>query len=195
MKTITKKEKFFDETLKLIHEKGFRATTMRDIAQNMNFEVSNIYNYINSKEALLDYYIFDVLDHFTEYLENIINSSYSPLEKLKIVMSKHVHYTAAEPYKVSLFIYEWRDLNEPKLTEFKEVRSGYMAKVTELIDKAIKLGQLRPMDSEFATLMIFSSMRGLFNLSAENENINPIEIEKQLNDFIFLGIENKNPSK
>lgn len=117
------------------------------------------------------------MDHFTEYLENIINSSYSPLEKLKVVMSKHVHYTAAEPYKVSLFIYEWRDLNEPKLTEFKEVRSEYMAKVTELIDKAIKLGQLRPMDSKFATLMIFSAMRGLFNLSTENKNINPIEIE------------------
>lgn len=186
----TKKEIFLEETLKLIYEKGFRATTMRDIAQNMNFEVSNIYNYIDSKDALLDYYIFDVLHEFLEYLDNILNSTYSPLEKIKLVMSKHVQYTVAEPYKISLFIYEWRDLSEPKRSEFKAIRAQYMAHVTNLIDDAIKAGDLRPMDSKFAALMIFSSMRGLFNLTIENEQINPIEIEKQLNDFIFSGIKN-----
>ncbi len=42
MKKLTKKELFFEKTLKLISEKGFKATTMRDIAHELNFEVANV---------------------------------------------------------------------------------------------------------------------------------------------------------
>ena len=59
-----KKDLFFKETLKLIHEKGFRATTMRDIAERMNFEVANIYNYIDSKDALLENYVIGITKEF-----------------------------------------------------------------------------------------------------------------------------------
>ncbi|MCM4151186.1 TetR/AcrR family transcriptional regulator [Arenibacter sp. N53] len=189
MKIITKKEKFFDETLKLISEKGFKATTMRDIAERMDFEVANIYNYIESKDSLLENYLFDVLVDFTEYLDNIVSSSYSPVEKLKLVISRHVQYTAMKPYVISLFVNEWRNLNQPKLKEFEEMRISYMKKVEHLISEGIENGDLRHMNTAFSTFMIFSSMRWLFNMVInENEKINPIEMEKQLMDFIFLGI-------
>jgi len=184
----TKKEIFLEKTLKLIYKKGFKATTMRDIAQNMNFEVANVYNYIESKDALLEFYIFYVLDEFTIFLENILDSSYTPVEKLKLIMSKHIQFAAVEPYKFSLFIYEWRDLSKPKLAEFKKRRILYMQEVTNLIESGIAQGQLRQIDSKFATLMIFSSMRGLLSLAIEDKKLNPIEIEKQLNEFVFFGI-------
>ena len=177
----TKKEVFLDKTLKLICEKGFKATTMRDIAQNMNFEVANVYNYINSKDALLEFYIFNVMDEFTQFLENILDSSYTPVEKLKLIMSKHVQFAATDPYKFSLFIYEWRDLAEPKLSEFKEKRSIYLEEVANVIGQGVDQGQLREIDSKFATLMIFSSMRGLLSLATGEEKINPIA------NFIFIG--------
>ncbi|WP_435314951.1 TetR/AcrR family transcriptional regulator [Cellulophaga fucicola] len=189
MKNTTKKELFFKKTLKLISEKGFKATTMRDIAHELNFEVANVYNYIDSKEALLEGYIFGTLDEFLIYLDNIVDSSYSPVEKLKFVISKHAQYAIAKPYEIALFVYEWRNLKEPRLTEFKEKRSTYISKVNTIIEDGINQGELRPMDSEFATFMFFSSMRWLFSMiTNEEEKINPIEIEKQLTDFIFKGI-------
>ena len=189
MKNTTKKELFFKKTLKLISEKGFKATTMRDIAHELNFEVANVYNYIDSKEALLEGYIFGTLDEFLIYLDNIVDSSYSPVEKLKFVISKHAQYAIAKPYEIALFVYEWRNLKEPKLTEFKDKRSTYISKVNSIIEDGINQGSLRPMDSEFATFMFFSSMRWLFSMiTNEEKKINPIEIEKQLTDFIFKGI-------
>ena len=56
--TSTKREHFFNEALKLIHEKGFKATTMRDIAQRMNFDASNSYNYVKSKQEILESFLF-----------------------------------------------------------------------------------------------------------------------------------------
>ncbi|MDO6493075.1 MAG: TetR/AcrR family transcriptional regulator [Cellulophaga sp.] len=192
MKRITKKELFFEKTLKLISEKGFKATTMRDIAHELNFEVANVYNYIDSKEALLEDYIFSTLEEFVVYLDNIMNSSYSPVEKLKFVISKHVQYTLNKPYEVSLFVYEWRSLKDEKLEDFKVKRSGYISTVSNIIEEGIAEGSLRKMDSEFSTFMVISSMRWLFSMITNDDiKVNPIEIEKQLTDFIFKGIENK----
>ncbi|MDO6492186.1 MULTISPECIES: TetR/AcrR family transcriptional regulator [unclassified Cellulophaga] len=192
MKKITKKELFFEKTLKLISEKGFKATTMRDIAHELNFEVANVYNYIDSKEALLENYIFGTLEEFTIYLNNIVESSYSPIEKLKFVISKHSQYAIAKPYEIALFVYEWRNLKGEKLEEFKAKRESYMNTVRGIINEGISEGSLRPMDGEFATFMFFSSMRWLFSMITNDDiKVNPIEIEKQLTDFIFKGIENK----
>ncbi|SFW69179.1 TetR/AcrR family transcriptional regulator [Cellulophaga fucicola] len=189
MKNTTKKELFFKKTLKLISEKGFKATTMRDIAHELNFEVANVYNYIDSKEALLEGYIFGTLDEFLIYLDNIVDSSYSPVEKLKFVISKHAQYAIAKPYEIALFVYEWRNLKEPRLTEFKEKKTAYISKVNTIIEDGINQGDLRKMDSEFATFMFFSSMRWLFSMITNEEvKVNPVEIEKQLTDFIFKGI-------
>ncbi|WBU89503.1 TetR/AcrR family transcriptional regulator [Cellulophaga omnivescoria] len=192
MKKLTKKELFFEKTLKLISEKGFKATTMRDIAHELNFEVANVYNYIDSKESLLEDYLFSTLEEFVVYLDNIMNSSYSPVEKLKFVISKHAQYAINKPYEVALFVYEWRNLKGDKLQEFKEKRSNYMYTVRQIIEEGISEGQLREMDGEFATFMFFSSMRWLFSMITNDDiKVNPIEIEKQLTDFIFKGIENK----
>jgi AcrR family transcriptional regulator len=185
----SKKELFFEETLKLVVEKGFKGTTLRDIAHKLNFEVANVYNYIDSKESFLEGYLFNTLNEFCEYLENITTSSYSPIEKLKFVISKHVQYTIAQPYIVALFVYEWRNLKEPKLSEFKEKRENYIATVNEMIKAGISTGELREMDDKFATFMVMSSMRWLFSLVTKQDTaLNPIEIEKQMTDFIFKGI-------
>lgn len=188
---ITKKEKFHAELLKLIYEKGFKATTIRDIAKNGNFEVANVYNYIDSKESFLDGYLFKILNEFNGYIDDIMDSSFSPKDKLKYVISKHVQFTIKEPYQVALVVYDWRNLNEAKLEEFKKGRKAYLLKVGNIVKQGMDAGQFRPMDVEIATFLIFSSLRWIFNLVINETNdkkLNAIELEKQINDFIFGGI-------
>ena len=65
MKKSKKRERFLQAVLQLIHEKGFKATTMRDIAEKLNFDVANIYNYIDSKQSLLRYTFSTFKTNFT----------------------------------------------------------------------------------------------------------------------------------
>ena len=53
-----KRQRFLDEALKLIHEKGFKGMTMRNIAEKLNCDVANVYNYIENKQALLEERLF-----------------------------------------------------------------------------------------------------------------------------------------
>jgi len=186
----SKKEIFFKETLKLIHKKRFKATTMRDIAQQMNFEVANIYNYIDSKEALLENYVLGITEEFTTYMNNIIDSSFSPKDKLKMVISKHVQFTFEKPYQLSLMANEWRNLKEPALSDYTSKRNNYLTKLSLIIEEGIEKGEFRSMNVEIATNSIVSSLRWSYNKYVDNTKtpINPIELEKQIMDFVFMGV-------
>lgn len=185
-----KKDLFFKETLKLIHEKGFRATTMRDIAERMNFEVANIYNYIDSKDALLENYVIGITKEFQTYMDNIIDSTFSPKDKLRMVISKHIQFTFEKPYQLALMANEWRNLKEPALSEYVAKRSDYISKIASILEDGVEKGEFRPMNIEIATNSIVSSLRWSYNKYVDNSNtsINPIELEKQFMNFIFNGV-------
>ena len=45
------KEKVLQVAIKLFSAKGFKGTSIRDIAQAMNMSISNIYHYFGNKEG------------------------------------------------------------------------------------------------------------------------------------------------
>ena len=187
----SKKDKFYEVSLKLIHEKGFRGTTMRDIAEKMNFEVANIYNYIDSKQSLLENILFSLESEIIEHMENIVASSYSPKEKLKALIAFHVQLPSKKPLEVSLLYNEWRNLSPPKKVEFLQSKKKYERQVKELLKDCIDKGEFRSMDVYIATHTILSSMRWIYDVFAiKGADINPVELEKQVLDLIFKGIEN-----
>ncbi|MBT8274286.1 MAG: TetR/AcrR family transcriptional regulator [Bacteroidia bacterium] len=176
-------------TLKLIHEKGFKATTMRDIASNLNFEVANVYNYIDSKQSLLESFLDDISDEFHLSIDNIMASTYSPEEKLRSLISANIQLTASKPYEVALLMNDWRHLNGNKLKDFLKRRMDYENKVSSIITEGIKRKQFRKMDIEIATYSVLASLRWLYSKYTDRvTKLNPIEIEKQISDFIFAGI-------
>lgn len=189
MEKRTKKERFFAESLKLIHEKGFKATTMRDIASTLNFEVANVYNYIDSKNALLETYLFDMQDEFHQSLDTIIDSSYNPKEKMGLVISSYIQITSKHPYEQALLVNEWRNLKTPKLEEFIERRMNYENKIKIIFQEGIDTGQFEPMNVEIATATILAALRWLYRKYIDQTSkINSLEIEKQLTHLIFNGI-------
>lgn len=191
----SKKEVFYEVTLKLIYEKGFKATTLRDIANQLNFEVANVYNYISTKDAFLEEHIFGIMEEFHSYIDDISESSYSPQEKLRHVISKHIDYSVKNPYIVALLIYEWRNLKEPRLGEYIQTRDSYFAKVDTIIEEGMKSGEFRQMRVDIATILVFSSIRWLFNYYTDGQaKPNPIEMEKAIMDFVFNGLSTPSPT-
>lgn len=189
MKMSAKKEQFLEVVLKLIHKKGFKATTMRDIAQELNFEVANVYNYIDSKQSLLEGYVFDTQDEFHNAIDLIIDSTSAPNEKLKLVVSTYIQITTKRPYEQALLVNEWRNLKEPRLQEFVSRRKEYENKVQGIISEGVEQGQFRDLNVSLATQTVLASLRWLHNrYLGEESTINLIETEKQILEFIFRGI-------
>lgn len=190
MERKTTRAQFLQETLKLFYEKGYKATTMRDIARALNIEAATIYNYVDSKQALLDGFLFEIANKFLDGITDIEASSYSPVDKIKALVRLNVRLTSEHPYEVGLLVGEWKHLEAERQAEFLQNRQQYESKFREIIKTGIAAGEIRNMDEEVALYAILSSIRWLFNwYTPEKQALNPIELEKQLVDFILRGIQ------
>ncbi|WP_298486928.1 TetR/AcrR family transcriptional regulator [uncultured Maribacter sp.] len=191
MKVSPKKEEFLQESLKLIHEKGFKATTMRDIAERLNFDVSNSYNYIKSKQEILESFLFRTSNEFHKTIDNVLDSNYSAEDKLKSLISSHIRIASEKPYEVALLVNEWRNLKEPKLNEFVTLRDTYEKKVSKLLEDGINNKIFKQMDIRIATSVVLASLRWFYDeytVKKNEKNLNPIEFERQIVGFILSGI-------
>jgi AcrR family transcriptional regulator len=147
----TKRDGFFNRTLVLIHEKGFIATTMRYIAQNLQFEVVNVYNYIASKQSFLEESLFGIQQEFLLTMDTIECSEYDTGKKLELIIGSYIQISAEIPYGQALLVNEWPNLKTPKLEEFVKRRRDYERQLETIIQQGIEMEQLRDMDSELAT--------------------------------------------
>jgi len=187
---VTKKETFVNKTLKLFHKKGFKATTMRDISENMGFEVTNVYNYIENKQSFLQELLLDIANEFRTGLNNINNSSYDSIEKLKALISMHVRIASQKPYEVALLVDDFKNLEEPGLSEFKARKQEYQTIVMGIVKQGMEDGMIRPMNIEITTQTILSTLRWQYVWFAKygTEKVNPVEMEKNIVEIILSGI-------
>lgn len=192
LKKHSKKEQLLEESLQLIHEKGYKATTMRDLADRMGYKVSNIYNFIDSKKSLLEHALFAMSAEFHKGIAHIEQSGLGPADKLKEVISLHIHLTSTRPYEISLLVNEWRNLDDSKRSRFLKEKETYQARVQAIIEEGMKSGELRVFDAEVLTHLVLSSVRWIHNWYINHsEEVNPVELNRQISGFILRGVENK----
>lgn len=191
MRISSKKEDFLQASLQLIHEKGFKATTMRDIAERMDFDVSNSYNYIKSKQDILELFLFRTSEEFHLAMDNILASSYSADEKLKQVISAHIQVSAKRPLEVALMVNEWRNLKEPKYNEYVTLRTSYEKKMARLLREGVKTEVFKELNIKITSALILSSIRWVYDSYADaSSTINPVELERQIIGLVFDGVIN-----
>lgn len=185
----SKHQHFQNTMLDLVGRNGFKATTMRDLAKAMNCDVSNIYNYIDSKDSFLEKILFEINDTFQERIDLIRSSNLTAVDQLRQVVRLYVDLSTARPLELSLLSNEWRNLKGAKKEFFISERVKFENKVSDIIHLGIKANTIKKMDIKLATHLFLSSIRLLFSRgSQEQDTLNQIELERQINEYIFDGI-------
>src|SRR5438046_7701489 len=64
----------------LFLEKGYKAASMRDLAERVGVEAASLYNHIRSKTELLHDICFDVANLFWEHFNKVESSDAKPIE-------------------------------------------------------------------------------------------------------------------
>lgn len=186
-----RREKFYKTATELLSEKGYKAMTMRELAERLDCDKSNIYNYIKSKQELLDQLLFEIADKFHTGISEIEESSYSAAEKLKAIIRLHVTMTFENPNKMNIHAHEWRFLDSDRQKIFVSRRSKYEKKITDIIQIGMDEKSIKQGDVSFIKNCILSSLRWMYTWKiSEKKKLNPIEIERTISEFIFNGISN-----
>ncbi len=173
---------------RLIYEKGYKATTMRDIAQNMGCDVANIYNYTKSKESILEQSLFDTSAIFHEGIKKLMRNELTPKEKLIEIIKLHVTISYERPYQAAFLIDEWRHLSNEKLNLFLKERHQYESWIFDIFNTGIMSNDFRIIDPKIASITFLSSIRWVHNQFVNGSSPKQrIELEVHLTNCIIGG--------
>ncbi|WP_084370797.1 TetR/AcrR family transcriptional regulator [Reichenbachiella faecimaris] len=184
----TKKQIILEEAATLFREKGYSATTMRDIAGKVGVEAASLYNHITGKEQILSQICFSLADTYTSKMDVILNSNESAIDKIKELLLLHVEINAMSSPLASVMNDEWRHLTEPEHGEFLEKRRAYENHFLTIIEEGIADGSVVVSDSKVALYTMLSSIRWLQHWYHSNKDMNVESVKETIIGLLMNGI-------
>ena len=174
----SKKELILQKAASMFRQKGFAATSMRDLAETVGIEAASLYNHIQSKSEILQEITSRISDDY----------GMTSLEKIESLIRFHVQMmlTRFEDYYV--MINEWMHLSEPYLTNFSLQRRTYVQKMESIIEEGIANKEIKPVIPYVIVLTILSSVRGLEFWHRSRQRITPSEMEENMVNHLLYGL-------
>ena len=184
----TKKEAIHDAAAKLFGEKGFAASSVRDIAQAVGLGAASLYNHMGSKDELLTVICFRCANSFLDGMKEIETKFEDPVEKIRELIKLQIRIALHEESSLTVFNDEWRHLQEPFLSNFLNLRRTYETDYLRIIAEGIKQGKLRDTDPYLLYQMILSSLRWVHMPGIKKTKLTEEEITEQITSILIKGI-------
>ncbi len=189
--TLSRKEQIFETAERLFKEKGFMATSMRDIAAELDIEAASLYSHIKSKDEILETICFRMAEQFLTGIAEVNDLYFNAEEKLKLAIKAHINILTGDLNASSVFIREWRHLNGPKLSEFKRSRDKYENEFKVILQNGEDENVFQTVDKKFAVLAILSALGSVTEWYKPEGGLTPDEISERLSNFILNGLKKK----
>ncbi|NOT77221.1 MAG: TetR/AcrR family transcriptional regulator [Cyclobacteriaceae bacterium] len=191
---LTRKEQIFRKAAELFREKGYAASSMRDLAQKLGIEAASLYSHIKSKEEILQSLCFDMATEFRKALDEVEKQKGPASEKLRKGITAHVAVMARDLTASAVFMNEHRHLSQPYLREFLLLRINYINRFKEIIEEGIDSGEFKEnIDKKLAVMTLFSSLNWMPQWYDPESNIVPESLGQQLSDMLVNGLKRVKP--
>jgi len=184
----SKKAFILQKAATMFREKGFSATSMRDLAEAVGIEAASLYNHIQSKSEMLQEIIFRTANDCNVQMESMEKSDMNSLKKIESLIRFHVQMILNRFDDYSVMINEWIHLSEPYLTNFTTQRRVYVQKMEIIINDGIRSKEMKPIMPYVAMLSILSSVRGLEFWHRSIKKISPTDLEENMVNFLINGL-------
>ena len=184
----SKKEIILTHAAELFRKKGFAAASVRELAESMGIEAPSLYNHIGSKSELLQEICFEVATDYTAHMDEIVQSDFSPIEKITDIIRFHVRKLSTDFDKVFVSEHEWKRLPQTYLQQFLAQRKAYEKSMIAIVQDGIDKKIFSNVLPSIVVLAILSAVRGL-ELRQRHKNEFSIEqLEDTMIQHLLHGI-------
>jgi len=186
---LSRKEQVIRSAAELFREKGYAASSMRDLAQKLGIEAASLYSHIKSKEEILQHLCFDMAAEFRKSLAEVEKKNVSASEKLRLGIIGHIQVMAKDLTASAVFMNEHRHLSQPFLRDFLLLRINYINRFKAIIEEGARVGEFKDsIDKKLAVMTLFSSLNWMPMWYDPASKIDPTELGQQLADMLVNGL-------
>src|SRR5690606_4426367 len=189
MTNLSRKEQVIRKAAELFRQKGYAASSMRDLAQMLGIEAASLYSHIKSKEEILRTLCFDMAAEFRASLDEVEQQDVTASEKLRRGIIGHIQVMARDLTASAVFMNEHRHLSQPYLRDFLLLRINYINRFKRIIEAGMQSGEFKDtIDKKLAVMTLFSSLNWMPMWYDPVGTIEPIELGRQLADMLVNGL-------
>ncbi|HHL43082.1 MAG TPA: TetR/AcrR family transcriptional regulator [Hellea balneolensis] len=107
-------------------DKGYEATTVRDLAAEIGILSGSIFHHFKSKEEILYSLMLDVTINMANTLQQAVSAAPTQLEKIRALVQTELSFIHG-PYgpAATVLVYEWRSLSKHYRTQILSHRDKY----------------------------------------------------------------------
>ncbi|MFN8288869.1 MAG: TetR/AcrR family transcriptional regulator [Chitinophagaceae bacterium] len=187
-KKASKKELILRRAASMFREKGFAATSMRDLAETVGIEAASLYNHIRSKNEILEAICFDVANIFNTHMEVVESAGKKAIIKIEDLLRFHIRQMIENYEEVYVSDREWKHLEEPYLSNFQNQRRSYRKKFAAIIEEGIEKNEIRKIDAPTAVLIILHAVSGIESWHRSKAKISAEELEENMLKIMIDGL-------
>lgn len=187
-KKASKKELILRKAAAMFREKGFAATSMRDLAESVGIEAASLYNHIRSKNEILEAICFDVANRFNTNMDLLESSNHKSITKVETLLRFHIQQMTESYEEVYVSDREWKHLEDPYLSNFQNQRRAYRKKFAAIIEEGIQRGEIRKIDASTAVLIMLHAISGIESWHRSTAKIDAPELENNMVMILIDGL-------
>ncbi len=143
----------------LFSERGYRGTTMRDIARALDLKEGSLYSHVKSKEEML----WDVVNRVANLFlaqASFVAQDLPYDEQLALLVRGHLDVIIHERHAATVFFREWQLLSSEFRERIQEKLSAYEAYFYHVLVAGRQQGLFQFSDASLALLFLLSSLNG-----------------------------------
>jgi AcrR family transcriptional regulator len=172
----------------LFREKGYHATSVRDIAESVGLLKGSLYHYIRSKEELLARLFEGALQETVRELEAIAAREASATERLRDMVRAYALSVTANLDSVGIYLREWRSLPAPELARVRARRRAMRALFEGVIGEGIRRHDFATTDAKVAALAILGMVNWMYEWYRPRGRLRPEALADELADLAVRSV-------
>ena len=172
----------------LFREKGYKAASMRDLAEAVGVEAASLYNHIKSKSELLHELVFSVANKFVLKMDEIESENISSLEKMEKLLRFHITEMIHNYEEVYVSDREWKHLSDPYLSNYQNQRRVYRKRIAAIIEEGIRNKEIKTIDAATVVLIFLHAVSGIESWHRSTKKITATELEQNMVTILIDGL-------
>lgn len=129
-----------DAALTLFAERGYHATSMRDIAAALKLQAPSLYNHVTAKQEILRDVMADTMHALMKSVRGALATTEDTVDQLRRAAETHVRYHARHHREVRVGNHEIAALEEPHRSTISGLRREYSRLFVRLVERGIEEG-------------------------------------------------------
>jgi TetR/AcrR family transcriptional regulator, cholesterol catabolism regulator len=143
-KSNLKADKILNAAGKLFRDKGFSATTVRDIANHSNILLGSLHYQYKTKDDILEALMERGVSRAIEVVSQAFQNQSDTLEKIRLGLGAHLKLLCDEhDPSLHVFLYDFRSTTKPARRRLEKLRAKYEAFWDGILQEAVDAGWAR----------------------------------------------------